>query len=1036
MIKKLKQRFSIAAVAAVLFVSSFSLAIGAGADASFAEASSVPLFSQAEYEQEYQTGTKINLPAVTASVGGEQLEVTKILHKPDGTSSVVTKSAEIDIVGTYTVEYRCLYKGKAYSEKYSFSTYKEMFELTSDEDTAVWCGTGDALGETLEGRTEMAQEYAASGITGEFISLSKGEKLIINDYFDISKADLSTPLIKIAVIPHTKGGKNSENNSMYGRYDFKTLKIRFISKEDESQYLTFVCNYYLANNCVYFQAGGQNQTTTGYESYSNTYHVGNIWGAPTSCTFVGYPNNDRTLYQDTLQLWLNYSDKTTYACSQKSYIIDLDDSKCFSSLWKGFDEGNVYVEIEADGYTGSDPAQFVIMSVGDIDLTQATIRDTVAPTLEVDFGEYDEDDLPLAVTGKPYTIFDASAYDWFSGDCKVTTRVFGRYNTSQKYDVEIENGQFIPETAGVYAIEYKASDYSGNTTTKVISITAVDRVEDIKIQLGEKTTQALTGENVELAVATATGGTGNLNVETYVVYGGREEKISDGYYRPSKSGNYTVKYVAVDYAGQSATASYVLNVSSNSAPVFKDDVSLPRYFIEGSTYDLPAVTAYDYSSDSGVKEVKAVAVVTDANGERDIADGKYTPVVDNHLDTVIIQWRATVNGQTSYSQPMEVTVCKVGNGKSLDMTGYFVSDGEADIRSSSDYISITTLQDSRIAFANALIAHNFSISFNVDSAQNAFSRINIYLEDPVTCAILKSSFIKTNGNQSYWQVNDGAEYLVDSSFNGTGISDFDFSFDNIVRTVKNGASDIAFTVSEGVDGKAFYGFESGYVYLTIELEGVVGPSCIQIKSIRSQKMSALTADTVKPELYLLGSMDLEYNINEKVTLIPAIALDVLDPNVTAYYSVYDPNGDIVKDVNGKALSGVSINFTPTVNLNRYGMYYVEYYVVDWNGRTEKNFSYSIEVVDRIPPVITISDGYAVKAKVGETVRVAAATAYDELDGALDNVGVMVMRPDGKYVSAKSGSFTATKAGKYTVVYYVYDYSGNTAKVTYTVTVEE
>ena len=86
------------------------------------------------------------------------------------------------------------------------------------------------------------------------------------------------------------------------------------------------------------------------------------------------------------------------------------------------------------------------------------------------------------------------------------------------------------------------------------------------------------------------------------------------------------------------------------------------------------------------------------------------------------------------------------------------------------------------------------------------------------------------------------------------------------------------------------------VYVSIEFEGVVSDSSIILKNLGGQTFGSLTADTVKPRLTLLSTISMSYNINDTVTLPSAVAADVLDPNVKASYSVFDPDGEIIKDI--------------------------------------------------------------------------------------------------------------------------------------------
>ena len=170
-----------------------------------------------------------------------------------------------------------------------------------------------------------------------------------------------------------------------------------------------------------------------------------------------------------------------------------------------------------------------------------------------------------------------------------------------------------------------------------------------------------------------------------------------------------------------------------------------------------------------------------------------------------------------------------------------------------------------------------------------------------------------------------------------------------------------------------------------------------------------------------------------VDLTAAVAVDVLDPNIHASYTVYAPSGEIAKDINGKELSEIPVEESYKLALQEYGVYRVSYTATDWNGRAETTFSYVLEVVDAVPPVILLNGEVPMEAAVGDTVEIPLARATDLLDGSCD-VYAYFLRPDGSY-RAYSSSMTYEMQGDYTLIYYSFDTSGNTAKMTYTISVK-
>ena len=81
-------------------------------------------------------------------------------------------------------------------------------------------------------------------------------------------------------------------------------------------------------------------------------------------------------------------------------------------------------------------------------------EDKEGPEITVDFGEYEENNLPEAFKGEEYPVFDFTAYDYFTEVKSTSVKVFYDYNSSARKEVTIKNGKFVPDRTGQYTIEY------------------------------------------------------------------------------------------------------------------------------------------------------------------------------------------------------------------------------------------------------------------------------------------------------------------------------------------------------------------------------------------------------------------------------------------------------------------------------------------------------------------------------------------------------------------------------------------------------
>lgn len=256
-----------------------------------AETNNEPSFTTIELDDSYAKGTELSVPEVTMTLNGQNYVTQAVLHEPYGSAEQVYDTALLDTAGIYTLEYKATVSGVTYCCEDSFSVYQPKYEFTSSNCKAEYSTT------------------AVSGMEGEYISLAQDETLIIRDYFDITQATISEPIFEASIIP-----------AKVGAADFERLTVRFVSKNDPSQYLEVVCNYYTRNNNTYYQAGANTQTVTGYEANGGTLHVGNTWGSPQSGCFNGtYPER-------TVKFYLDYETKTVYAGLSDTVTIDMGDN--------------------------------------------------------------------------------------------------------------------------------------------------------------------------------------------------------------------------------------------------------------------------------------------------------------------------------------------------------------------------------------------------------------------------------------------------------------------------------------------------------------------------------------------------------------------------------------------------------------------------------------------------------------------------------------------------------------------------------------
>ena len=112
-----------------------------------------------------------------------------------------------------------------------------------------------------------------------------------------------------------------------------------------------------------------------------------------------------------------------------------------------------------------------------------------------------------------------------------------------------------------------------------------------------------------------------------------------------------------------------------------------------------------------------------------------------------------------------------------------------------------------------------------------------------------------------------------------------------------------------------------------------------------------------------------------------------------------------------------------VNTNKVGRYEITYNVSNNKNKNEVTTKRTIDVIDSVPPQLTLVGEEKISIYVGENYNEQGATAIDNYDGDITSK------------ISISGSVNNTKAGNYTIKYHVQDSSANVKEITRTITVK-
>lgn len=952
-----------------------------------------------ELASEYSQGEAFAMPdGKVLYKGQEKAPETKYVVFPSGKAKtgdtiVLTES------GKYEVVFQASFDGLSITAKKSFVVQKSLVQVNNDSSSA----------QIVDGKIQ--------------VSLAPEDVFTYNGKLDLSAGSKEVPLLDIEFNP-----------SVIGTADVTRVKIRLTDLYDEDNYITISLNHFIdswASGHIYVTAGAAHQPQAGVENagIAPNVHVNDSYGygAAINCAMSGLPKNPTDTH---LTMYYDYNEKAFYA-DRESYsganqlIVDLDDPLLFGdNIWKGFTTGEVRLTVFATNYQSAS-CNFTISTINGID-TFADVGDVYAPNIAVNTG-YQADNLPTALIGKPYPIFEAVAVDGHDGKIPATALVYYKYYSEKPVEVAVNDGSFIPPKEGVYVIEYSAEDSSGNVGVKCISINAV-KGDGLQVTLQDMATEADTGTMVKVASAVDyTDASGNVTYSIKAKNLATSEEVEIDRqtlsFIPMSDGDWEIAVTAKDYVS-TVVKTFTLKANHTTQPQVYDSVGIPQYFILGATYPMPELNGYDFSSGKGVVTAMDVFVTESSSQEKKIENGQYVPET---AGAVKVTYRLVVDGNVC-EKSYDATVVDVGYTGNLDLSKYFITSTAVTAQPDNASITYEFGKDTKFDFINFVQVKNFTFSFQVGD-KNAYNKINIYLTDIISGKQVKVSYIRTADGAAF-TVNDGTETKLTSSFDGIN-KNFSLEFFNDTRFVSP-ESGIEVEVKRFLDGSDFTGFTDYVARLTIEAEGVSGASEIIVKNLNSQTLNNAIVDRFAPQI-IVETMSGDRVPAEAVVLAGAFAYDVLEPITTMTLQVTDPNGAFVTDDNGVLLDGTQDATKDVVfTIGELGDYVIRYVIKDGNGKTD-TYVYAITAKDATAPTITLLK-HKESAKAGETVALAGTEVRDNLTEEC-TVVAYVFGPEGANVKVTNGEFEASMPGVYTVRYMAFDTDGNYAFAFYEINVK-
>lgn len=1011
----MKKRIWIASILAGLSVTAVVGGVSVVKEQPFVTASA-ETWQVGKMDKKYLYGTVFNAPEATVEVNGQTATATASVTYPNGLVTTA-ENVELNQEGTYTVTYRAVADGvHCVEEKYFFVEARAY--LTQKENTSVSYGTYTGYGANTKGL---------------IVRLAKNDTLTFSQLIDFNELSPSQVLTEWFATPDSAGAR-----------DFEKLVFRFTDAVDPSHYLEFSTTPYrsanVGANSSFTTVAGDGQSLKGYRdgvydsqgtgcvhSFVAQIHEGNGWSGPLETLAPGTYTVRHYFNMETLEALVGDWDGTP------KHMAFLNDLTVFEKVWEGFPSGKARLSVTADNYM-SPTANFVIKNIFGIDdLSKTGFDEAGAPELTVAMSQ---DDMPMGEVGLAYNVPEATAFDYYSGNCVVNVSVYRDYTSNNPISIGVSNGKFVPTMSGWYTIEYTSQDMLGNEGFDTRNVYVSADLGDIEIALPTLPSEIDLGNLIPTPTATYTGDCGIADLTITASLGEETYEVKEGFI-PEKEGDWKITYTVTDYLGRVGTAVHTVTAKKTNVAQLLDTLVLPKIFLSDNAYTLPKLLAKDYST--GVAESKPCqVVVTDKNGEKTYNAGDtFTPSVETNGDKVKIsyQYSGQVLAEKEIPTILAIEKAKVSGKNYLYGEGFTTSYKDAEGKTLEDGVMVTVSEASESVgwtFATQQFYEGLAIEFQGDKARTKFSALKVTLVDVLDESVQVSLTISAKDAGA--KVTSGAT-SVDATT--SIITDDIYSV-----TFANGRfyfGDVS-VQAETADGEAFDGFNSEFVYVQVDVLKAEKDASYKVLSVSRSNISRRNLEVFKPIVQIKGDLKGERGINEILEVFPAIAYDVFAPSVKLTVTVTAPDGSVAKDVDGNALENVVPNKSYFVALSDYGNYKVTYNAVeteDWVAKNKLSLSNTIFVVDGIRPQAVFLNAVQTTAKVGDVLVMPDVAVRDNVT-AEENIIVSkgVLCPNGKYwrFGDNENAIECTQVGDYVFSAYVFDERGNMTVIKHTITV--
>ena len=299
-----------------------------------------------------------------------------------------------------------------------------------------------------------------------------------------------------------------------------------------------------------------------------------------------------------------------------------------------------------------------------------------------------------------------------------------------------------------------------------------------------------------------------------------------------------------------------------------------------------------------------------------------------------------------------------------DQPAYFYDPaGRVSIQENENNLALSFSRDTQVSFLNKLNSEDFALYLSVVEEATRFQKVSVKLTDAQDATVSLTFSI------------DVASLSVSQQDNAAQLEDLSdvvqLRYKNASQKLMLGSEQVLFACEKDDSDAEFSGFAGG-VYLTLGFEGVTGASTLNLTRVNNQALghkNSTLPDMAEPALAITSELQTTQKMGQQFDIPSYAVYDVLSQVTESSVTVEAPDGT---------------TYTEPFTISQYGKYKVTFFAKD-SYNTQMKTVKMVFVNDDVAPQLTVSAMEKTEYSVGDSVKVPAYTASDNLNSCMVDV---------------------------------------------------